>query len=124
LQDEHWKPLIDWVSATFEVEIRVFDSLLATEQLSVTRLVFEKWIEQYDPWKLAALERAVYSTKSFLIALALVEGRLSAEEAAVAANVEVLSQIERWGEVEDSHDVDHHDVRRQLGSVACVLSEL
>jgi len=36
-----------------------------------------------------------------MIALALVTGRLSADNAAHAAQVEVRSQIEQWGEVED-----------------------
>lgn len=44
----------------------------------------------------------MYATKSFVIALALCRGRLTAHEAAQASHVEVSSQIERWGEVEDS----------------------
>lgn len=48
-----------------------------------------------------AMERATYITKSFLIALALVKRHLTVEQAALAAQVEVASQIERWGEVED-----------------------
>jgi ATP synthase F1 complex assembly factor 2 len=48
-----------------------------------------------------ALERATYTTKSFVIALALIRGRLNAEQAAQAAHAEVNSQIEKWGEVED-----------------------
>lgn len=48
-----------------------------------------------------AMERATYATKSFLIALALVKRHLTVEQAALAAQVEVASQIERWGEVED-----------------------
>jgi len=48
------------------------------------------------------MERATYATKSFIIALALVSRRLTPERAALAASVEVKSQIERWGEVEDS----------------------
>jgi hypothetical protein len=47
------------------------------------------------------MERATYTTKSFIIALALVCGRITAEQAALASQVEVASQIERWGEVED-----------------------
>ena len=47
-------------------------------------------------------ERAVYASKSFIIALALLRGRLTAHEAAEASHVEVRSQIEKWGEVEDS----------------------
>lgn len=42
------------------------------------------------------------ASKSYLIALALVEGYFSVEDAARAAHVEVQSQINRWGEVEDS----------------------
>lgn len=47
------------------------------------------------------MERVTYVTKSFIVALALVKGRISADQAALAAHVEVNSQIERWGEVED-----------------------
>jgi ATP synthase F1 complex assembly factor 2 len=84
------------------------------------------------------MERATYTTKSFIIALALVRKHLTVEQASLAAQVEVASQIQRWGEVEDSehpislaagliytfllaHDVDFHDVRRHLGSAACLL---
>jgi ATP synthase F1 complex assembly factor 2 len=87
------------------------------------------------------MERATYTTKSFIIALALVKKHLSVEQASLAAQVEVASQIQRWGEVEDSerltniltifsptfssaHDVDFHDVRRQLGSAACLLCSM
>ncbi len=48
-----------------------------------------------------AMERVTFTTKSFIIALALVHGRINAEQAALASQVEVASQIERWGEVED-----------------------
>ena len=44
----------------------------------------------------------MYASKSMIIAMALVKGHLSVEEAARAAQVEVMSQIQNWGEVEDS----------------------
>ena len=47
------------------------------------------------------MERATYATKSFLVALALIRGQINVEQAAQAAHVEVNSQIEKWGEVED-----------------------
>lgn len=52
------------------------------------------------------MERATYSTKSILIALALVKEFINVEQASLASRVEVSSQIERWGEVEDS---TYHD---------------
>jgi chaperone required for assembly of F1-ATPase len=59
-------------------------------------------ISQYDSFRLAGFERAVMGSKSFLIGLAIAEGHLNADQAAKAAQVEVQSQIDRWGEVEDS----------------------
>ena len=50
----------------------------------------------------SAFERAAYASKSFIIALALCRGHLNAEQASQASHVEVRSQIEIWGEVEDS----------------------
>ena len=88
------------------------------------------------------MERVTFTTKSFIIALALVHGRINAEQAALASQVEVASQIERWGEVEDctyahrfrasdkadlrrpAHDVDYQDVRRHIGSAACLIASL
>jgi ATP synthase F1 complex assembly factor 2 len=36
--------------------------------------------------------------------------------------LEVLHQTEQWGEVEDTHDVDNADIRRQLGTVVLLVS--
>lgn len=59
------------------------------------------WTGKLSTLSTEAMERTTYVTKSFLIALALVKRHLTAEQAALAARVEVASQIERWGEVED-----------------------
>jgi ATP synthase F1 complex assembly factor 2 len=124
LQDKHWVPLLSWARATFDVEIQTFDSILFNSQPEATKRKFDELLAKFDAWEMAAMERATYTTKSFVIALALVKRHLTSEQAAEAAQAEVNSQIERWGEVEDSHDVDFHDVRRQLGSAACLLSDI
>ncbi|CAE6435765.1 unnamed protein product [Rhizoctonia solani] len=122
LQEEHWNPLIKWVESTYKVKINIFDSLLGNTQPKETKEVLMDEVNKLGQWETAAFERAVLTTKSFIIALALVKGRISVEQAAQAAQVEVVSQTQRWGEVEDTHDVDYYDIRRQLGSVACVLA--
>ncbi|TFK42974.1 hypothetical protein BDQ12DRAFT_703285 [Crucibulum laeve] len=122
LQTEHWDPLHNWVEETFDVKLKKSESVLAFSQSEETKQKLAQAIESFDEWQMAAMERATYATKSFIIALALVKKHLTVEEAAVASHVEVNSQIELWGEVEDTHDVDYHDIRRQLGSAACILS--
>ncbi|KAJ7632479.1 hypothetical protein FB45DRAFT_831648 [Roridomyces roridus] len=121
LQAQHWDPLLAWARATFDVELNTSESLLFSSQPDETKTKLVQILSTFDHWEMAAMERATYATKSFIIALALVKKHLSVEQAALAAHVEVASQIARWGEVEDTHDVDYQDVRRQLGSAACLL---
>lgn len=78
-------------------------------------------ISNLGPLELACFERATLATKSFLIGLALLEGQLDLEMACQATEVEVRSQMLRWGEVEDTHDVDMADLRCRLGSVVMAL---
>jgi len=37
-------------------------------------------------------------------------------------SVEVVWQTGRWGEVEDTHDVEKEDVRRQLASAVLLVT--
>lgn len=98
-------------------------------QPQATRDVVAAWTAALGRWDLVALERAVLATKSMCIAARLV-AEWSAEagcsrgpgksfgvrEAAAAASVEVRFQTGRWGEVEDTHDVEKEDLKRQLGA--------
>ncbi|KAJ3542421.1 hypothetical protein NMY22_g3525 [Coprinellus aureogranulatus] len=122
LQKAHWVPLIEWARKTFDIEINVSDSVLSPNQPSATKEKLREVMKTLNNWEMAALERATLSTKSFLIGLAVVKRYFNVEQAAQAASVEVDSQIQVWGEVEDTHDVDYQDVRRQLGSAALLLS--
>ncbi|GAB00061.1 uncharacterized protein L969DRAFT_105952 [Mixia osmundae IAM 14324] len=122
LQKRHWLPLITWVNATFGTDIAPFTTLMGTKQSARTVIVLAKRIESYDSFTLAAFERAVLASKSYCIALGLIEGVLSVNEASDCAHVEVNSQVERWGQVEDTHDVDHEDIRTRLGSAAMFLA--
>lgn len=117
LQQQHWAPLFDWLSKTYGVELEEAEGFSPSRQSQQTIDKLTAVVSAMDQWELAgalliganvvanqykAFERAVYSTKSFVIALALCKGRLTANEAADASHVEVRSQIERYGEVEDS----------------------
>ena len=67
----------------------------------VTFMLINDWVLVTFTIFFVAMERAVYSSKSFLIGLALVKKHLSAEQASEASHVEVNSQIQSWGMVED-----------------------
>jgi ATP synthase F1 complex assembly factor 2 len=98
--------------------------------------VIRGWLANLPAFELAGLERATLGSKSLLIGARLVhewgeafaesrpaaEGaRFGVEEAAEASSVEVTWQTQQWGEVEDTHDVEKEDLRRQLGSVILLV---
>lgn len=113
-------------------------SIMPQAQPEVLREVVRGWISGLDAWEIAGLERAVLAGKSLIAAARLVaewsEGSVSsgaaetpepsfgAEEAAKATSLEVDWQTGQWGEVEDTHDVNKEDVRRQLASVVLLVS--
>lgn len=88
-----------------------------------------------SPWDLAGLERATLAGKSLLVGARLVvewgqgsEGirqnggqRFGIEDAVEACSVELRWQTGNWGEVEDTHDVEREDLRRQFGGVVVLV---
>ncbi|OIW31190.1 ATP12-domain-containing protein [Coniochaeta ligniaria NRRL 30616] len=114
------------------------ESIMPKSQKPGVREVIQGWVTGLDHWELAGLERGVLASKSMLTAARIVaewsEGgagvgkrvagdrRFGVEEAARAASLEVDWQIGVWGEVEDTHDVEKEDLRRQLGSVILLVS--
>lgn len=111
------------------------------------REVVQGWVMGLEPWDLAGVERAALAGKGLLGAVRLVvewsegsagrglraskdsdaveEGaakKFGVEEAAKVASIEVDWQTGRWGEVEDTHDVEKEDLRRQLGSVVLLVT--
>ncbi|RMJ23772.1 Mitochondrial molecular chaperone [Aspergillus sp. HF37] len=112
------------------------DSIMPMSQPQTTTDIVRGWIADLPPHDLAALERGVLSSKSLLVAVRLLvewsenfrnlqrpgNKKFGIEEAAEASSLEVRWQTGMWGEVEDTHDVDKEDLRRQLGSVVVMVS--
>lgn len=114
------------------------DSIVPARQPQLTQDVIRGWIAGLPAFELAALERGVLATKSLLVAARVLVAysthwqqlrqqepkshRFGIEEAAEAATLEVAHQTQQWGEVEDTHDVEKEDLRKQLGSAILLVS--
>ncbi|KAJ1721974.1 chaperone [Coemansia erecta] len=119
LQQKHYMPIVDWARTAYGIDVGVTDNLFALRQGAEATDTLRRAVSGFSPLKLAAFEKAAMSAKSFLIGLALVEQRITAEEAAMAAQVETLAQTQRWGELENAHDIDNAAIRQILGASAC-----
>lgn len=114
------------------------ESIVPRKQAEGVREVVQGWVMGLNPWEIAGLERAVLAGKSLIAAARFVaewtDGdakhqdivspttRFGVEDAAKATSLEVDWQTLQWGEVEDTHDVNKEDVRRQMGSVMLLVS--
>lgn len=135
-------PIIDfltthvWPGVRIHAALEEMGGLIPRPQEQITKDVIRGWMAGLGAWELAGLERATLASKSLLVGARLVvewserfhglvekENELfTIEKAAEACSLEVAWQTGIWGEVEDTHDVEKEDLRRQLGSVVLLVS--
>lgn len=103
------------------------DGLIGNSQTQHTKDAVLKYLDSLSIWDLVALEKATLVSKSFLSGVAILRNTdyndpfiINIEELARLVTLETVLQTARWGEVEDTHDVDKVDIKRNLASAAIV----
>jgi chaperone required for assembly of F1-ATPase len=92
-----WQPLIAWLAERYDIALNVTTGIVSVEQPPHALATLRRVLEACDLFALTALAAMTGSAGSLVIALAVVEGRLSADEAADAALLDELFQAEKWG---------------------------
>jgi chaperone required for assembly of F1-ATPase len=116
-----WQPLLDWSAGRYGAPLVVVDgtSFVAQPAASVARL--RAAVAAHSDLALSALYNLTHIAGSLVIALAVAERRLTAEQAFDAAQLDELYQIERWGE--DPIAAERHaGIRRDLAAGARFLA--
>ena len=98
LQKALWDPLLDWVYDRYGVTLKTTEGILPIAQPGETLAKLAEAVAAMDAWRLGAFQSAAASSGSFVIGLALVEGRIDADEAFAAAELDSGFEIDRWGE--------------------------
>ena len=95
-QRRHWDPILAWAAQTLGARFACAEGVVAIAQpqlaLDAARLAIPQ-----DPWRLGAVHAATTLTGSALIALALLHGRLTFEQAWQAAHLDEDWNMEQWG---------------------------
>ncbi|KAL6947272.1 hypothetical protein ACO0QE_002151 [Hanseniaspora vineae] len=97
--------------------------LRGNQQDSVTKSVAINFLDSLSLWDLVIFEKTVLSTKSFICGLLLLNNQtfnVSMNEIIRLSTMETLHQVDRWGEVEDTHDVDKRDISRNVNAASIV----
>lgn len=103
-QTELWDPVLTWAEELLGHRFVLVGGLIHQDQPVELLAAFRKRLDALTPLQLAALHTVTTLAGSAVLALAMAEGRLSADEAWQAAHVEEDFNVERWGEdAEASH---------------------
>jgi chaperone required for assembly of F1-ATPase len=97
-QAEVWQPLLDWAARELDAPLRVTCGIRHEPQPEDALAALRHTVEALDDLSLTALDCATRASGSLVIALALHRGRVGAEAAFEAAELDATFQIELWGE--------------------------
>jgi chaperone required for assembly of F1-ATPase len=121
-QAQHWDPLIAWAREALGARFVLVQGVMhvAQPQGAVTAA---RAAVPSDPWRLGAIHVITTLTGSALIALALMRGRLTADQAWEAAHVDEDWNMQQWGR--DAIALERRAARRaEMDAAAKVLADL
>jgi chaperone required for assembly of F1-ATPase len=97
LQRRVWDPILEWVRERYGAGLACGIGIGFVEQEPESLEALERAIDDYDSFGLSALQSGTALLGSAVIALAMAEGRLSAQDAFAAAQLDEHYQAEKWG---------------------------
>jgi chaperone required for assembly of F1-ATPase len=96
-QKAQWDGLLEWAHSQQGIRFVADSGISFIEQPVDAQLRMQEVVSGRDDFELAALDAAATLTSSFVIALALADGNVNAEEAFAASHLDELFQAEKWG---------------------------
>jgi chaperone required for assembly of F1-ATPase len=117
-----WDPLLAWAREALDARFVLAQGVVHAAQPPAAIAAARAAIPS-DPWRLGAVHAITTLTGSALIALALLRGRLTGEEAWDAAHVDEDWNMEQWGR--DEIAMERRAARRaEMDAAAKVLASL
>lgn len=110
-QEEGWNPLLDWAETALAARLEPRAGVMHAPQTPEALEALRRRTHALTPFELAAFHDLVALSGSLILGFAVIEGRLTAEEAWALSRVDELFQIEQWGADEEAAEAD--EVKRQ-----------
>jgi chaperone required for assembly of F1-ATPase len=95
-QRRYWDPIFEWARDVLGARLLLAEGVMHVTQPESALSAACAAIPS-DPWRLGALHSVTTLTGSALLALALAQGRITADEAWTAAHVDEDWNMEQWG---------------------------
>lgn len=102
LQKAEWDPILAWAGAKFSALWQTTDGVMPLEQPKALHDAIKTYLTEMDDMRLAACGVLASLLSSLVLAVAVVEKKLSTEAAFKLSRLEETFQAEQWGEDEDA----------------------
>ncbi|HEX4861301.1 MAG TPA: ATP12 family protein [Rhizomicrobium sp.] len=96
-QNAGWDPLLDWVAERYGAPLLTAHGITSIAQPEASLAALGEAVKAFDPFALAALHVVASIAGSLVLALAVADKRLTADEAFTASRVDERYQAEKWG---------------------------
>jgi len=121
-QDVLWQPFVTHVVKRYgALSIGDGDALTAPVHPRETVKAVRHRLEHMNAWHLHATHELAKGAKSLVIPLCVADRVATAAQAIEAARAEEEAQIEEWGLVEGSHDVDKANLTAQMAAASTLM---
>jgi chaperone required for assembly of F1-ATPase len=97
-----WNPLLDWAATALGAPLNATVGVMHVPQPDSSLAALTGQVARLTPFQLAAFHDLVAISGSLVLALAVIHGRLSAEQAWTLSRIDEDWQAELWGEDEDA----------------------
>ncbi len=115
-QEKEWGPLLEWANHELNTKLMTTKGLDVPKENETANGRLKKVLETFSDRELVAFYAAALNMRSVLLALALVKGRINAEEAFHAAFLEELWQAENWG-IEEEAEARRKTLKKELQDI-------
>lgn len=122
-QRTHWDPVLAWATEALDAPLTLAEGVVHVAQPAESLGRIRAQLKGFDSFSLAALHGMTALTGSALLALAVMLGRLTPEEAWKASHVDEDWQISQWGKDEEAAARRKHR-RRDFAAAARMLGLL
>lgn len=116
LQKNNWSPIINWFNQRYGVNIEPTLDISAPhiEQQDIQKL--EKHLLSYNWNALQGISFGVDAIKSLILELAVIDRKITVNQAVKLSRLETDFQTEKWGNVEWAHDLEEYDTTSRLSA--------
>ena len=103
-QNMRWNPLLEWAENEHGLKLQIGASIMPIKQADDIVQIAEQLLLGKDDFRLAGVYNLISLSGSFIIGIAIEQGRITAEEGYHLAFLDELWQVQKWGSDAEAED--------------------